>query len=68
VFDVPLDVAAMLTGFRYGGAMEPDYFRELTEPDFFRNLRTLVPINGNVLTRLSRRPKWWQTIGSIKYE
>src|SRR5215471_16045564 len=68
VFDVPLEMAAMLTGFRYGGAMEPDYFRKLMEPDFFRNLRTLVPINGNVLTRLSRPPKWWQTVGSIKYE
>jgi hypothetical protein len=68
VFDVPLDVAAMLTGFRYGGAMEPDYFRNLTGPDFFRNLRILVPTDGNVLTKLSQPPKWWQTVGSMKYE
>jgi hypothetical protein len=68
VFDVPLDMAAMLTGFRYGGKMEPDYFRKLREPDFFRNLRILVPTDGNVLTKLSQPPKWWQTVGSIKYE
>jgi hypothetical protein len=48
--------------------MEHDYFRKLREPDFFRNLRILVPTDGNVLTKLSQPPKWWQTVGSIKYE
>lgn len=34
VFDVPLDTAAMITGYRYG---------RVVEDDFFRNLRTLLP-------------------------
>src|SRR6266481_4536281 len=59
VFDVPLDTAATITGYRHNGAVEND---------LFRNLRTLVPTNGNVLTKLSQPPKWWQTVGSIKYE
>jgi hypothetical protein len=59
VFDVPLDTAAMITGFRYNGPIEHD---------LFRNLRSLVPTNGNVLTRLSQPPKWWQTVGLIRYE
>jgi hypothetical protein len=67
-FAVPLDVAAMLTGFRYGGAMDLDYARKQMEPGFFGNLRILAPTDGNVLTKLSQPPKWWQTVGSIKYE
>jgi hypothetical protein len=59
VFDVPLDTAATITGYRYGRAVEPD---------FFSNLRTLVPTTGNVLTKLSQPPKWWQTVGSTRYE
>jgi len=39
VFDVPLDTAATVTGFRHNG---------LAEHDFFRNLRTLLPTNRNV--------------------
>jgi hypothetical protein len=58
-FDVPLDTAATITGYRHDRA---------TENDFFRNLRTLVPANGNVLTKLSQPPGWWQTVGSIAYE
>jgi hypothetical protein len=65
---VPLNTAEAITRFRYGCAMEADFFRKRMEPDFFRNLRTLVPTNGNVLTKLSQPPKWWQTVGSIKYE
>jgi hypothetical protein len=59
VFDVPLVTAATMTGFRYNGPLEDD---------LFRNLRSLVPINGNVMTKLSHPPQWWQTVGSMKYE
>lgn len=59
VFDVPLDTAATITGYQHSHAVEDN---------FFRNLQTLVPINGNVLTKLSQPPQWWQTAGSIKYE
>jgi hypothetical protein len=58
-FDVPLDTAATITGYRHDRAIESD---------FFRNLRTLVPTNGNVLTKLSQPPGWWQTLRSIEYE
>jgi hypothetical protein len=58
VFDVPLDTAATVTGYWHT--------REV-ENDFFSNVQTLVPVNGNVLTRLSHPPKWWQTVGSIEY-
>jgi hypothetical protein len=68
VFDVPLDAAATITGFRYMGPIEPDFYGGREPDDFFRNLRTLVPTNGNVLTRLSQPPKWWQTVGWIEYE
>jgi hypothetical protein len=59
VFDVPLDVADTITGYRCDRGVEND---------FFRNLRVLVPTNGNVLTRLSQPPGWWQTLDSIEYE
>ena len=59
MFDVPLDTAATVTGYRHD--------REV-EQDFFRNVRTLVPIKGNVLTKLSDPPRWWQTLDSIQYE
>jgi hypothetical protein len=58
-FDVPIDTAAAITGYRHDRALEND---------FFRNLRTLKPANGNVLTRLSQPPGWWQTVGSMEYE
>lgn len=58
-FDVPLDTAATMTGYRHDRAVEND---------FFRNLQRLVPAKGNVLTRLSQPPGWWQTVGSIAYE
>jgi hypothetical protein len=59
VFGVPLDAAAEITGFRYdrGFGREAEY-REVT---------TLEPINGNALKRLSKSPKWWQTVGSTEY-
>jgi hypothetical protein len=59
IFDVPLDTAAAITGYRHDRAIEND---------FFKNLRTLVPTNGNVLTKLSQPPGWWQTVGSLEYE
>jgi hypothetical protein len=59
VFGVPLDTAAAMTGYRHNRDVEDD---------FFRNLRTLVPANGNVPTRLSEPPTWWQKARSIKYE
>ncbi|UPK01560.1 hypothetical protein [Bradyrhizobium sp. 170] len=58
-FDVPLDTAATITGYRHD---------HMVESDFFRNLRALVPTNGNVLTKLSQPPGWWQTVGSMEYE
>jgi hypothetical protein len=58
-FDVPLDTAAAMTGYRHDRRVDND---------FFRNLRGLVPIKGNVLTKLSQPPGWWQTVGSIAYE
>jgi hypothetical protein len=51
VFNVPLDMAATITGYRHSRAVEDD---------FFSNLRTLAPSSGNVLTKLSQPPKWWQ--------
>jgi hypothetical protein len=51
VFNVPLDTAAAITGYRHNRAMADD---------FLGNLRTLSPINGNVLTKLSQPAKWWQ--------
>jgi hypothetical protein len=59
VFDVPLDTAAAITGYRHNRALGED---------FLRNVQSLVPINGNVLTKLSQPPKWWQTLGSTKYD
>src|SRR5712672_2924626 len=59
VFDAPLNTAAAITGYRHDRAVEND---------FFRSVRALVPANGNVLTKLSQPPGWWQTIGSTKYE
>jgi hypothetical protein len=58
-FDVPLDTAATMTGYRHDRAVEND---------FFRNLQGLVPTKGNVLTKLSEPPGWWQTVGSIEYK
>jgi hypothetical protein len=57
-FDVPLDTAATITGYR----------NSAVEKDFFRNLQALVTTRGNVLTKLSQPPGWWQTVGSITYE
>jgi len=59
IFDVPLDTAAAITGYRHDRAVEKG---------FFRSVRTLIPTNGNVLTRLSQPPGWWQTVGSMRYE
>jgi hypothetical protein len=59
VFDVPLDTAATIIGYHHDRAVEND---------FFRNLRALVPTNGDVLTKLGQPPGWWQTVGSIAYE
>jgi hypothetical protein len=58
-FDVPFDTAATMTGYRHDRAVEND---------FFRNLQGLVPTKGNVLTKLSEPPGWWQTVGSIEYK
>lgn len=58
-FDVPLDTAATMTGYRHDRAIESD---------FFRNLQGLVPTKGNVLTRLSQPPGWWQTVDSMEYK
>ena len=57
-FDVPLDTAAAITGYR----------NSAVEKHFFRNLQSLVPTKGNVLTKLSQPPGWWQTVGSIEYK
>jgi hypothetical protein len=59
VFDVPLETAATITRYRHDRRLEDD---------FFRSIQTLVPIRGNVLTKLSQPPTWWQTAGSIRYE
>lgn len=59
VFDVPIDTAEAITGYRHD---------RVVDNDFFRNLRVLRPTNGNVLTKLSQPPAWWQTVGSIEYE
>jgi hypothetical protein len=58
VFDVPLDAAATMTGYRHDRGSDA----------FLKNVQSLVPINGNVLTKLSQPPKWWQTLGSTKYD
>jgi hypothetical protein len=59
VFDVPIDVAAMVADYRHNRAVEAGLFADW---------RALRPINGNVLTRLADTPKWWQTVGSIEYK
>jgi hypothetical protein len=59
VFDVPLETAATITGYRHDRSVEND---------FFRNLQTLAPTDGNVLTKLSQPPAWWQAVGSTRYE
>jgi hypothetical protein len=59
LFDVPIDTAATMTGYRHD---------RRTEADFFRNLQGLVPTKGNILTKLSQPPGWWQTLGSMDYK
>lgn len=59
LFSVPAETAATLTDYRHD---------RVVAPDLFTDLRTLVPVNGNVLTQLSQPPKWWQLTNSIKYE
>jgi hypothetical protein len=59
IFDVPLDTAATITGFRHNRAMRDDAFR---------TLQSLATADGNALTKLGQPPKWWQTVGSLRYE
>ncbi|WP_271532382.1 hypothetical protein [Bradyrhizobium sp. CCBAU 25338] len=59
VFDVPINTAASIAGYRHD---------RVVEEDFFKALRTLAPANGNVLTKLNQPPGWWQTVGSTNYE
>ncbi|WP_375304344.1 hypothetical protein WI560_18570 [Bradyrhizobium sp. A11] len=59
VFDVPIDTAASVVGYRHDRGVEED---------FFKALRTLTPANGNVLTKLNEPPGCWQAVGSINYE
>jgi hypothetical protein len=59
VFDVPLNAAAEITGFRHN--------RGFGKEDAYREVTALEPINGNALRRLSKPPKWWQTVRSTKY-
>ena len=58
IFDVPFNVATEITGFHHNRGFEEGAYREVT---------TLEPINGNSLQRLSKPPKWWQTVGSTEY-
>jgi hypothetical protein len=58
VFDVPLDVAATITGFHHTRA---------EGWELFTNLQALTPTSGNVLTKLNDPPSWWQTLRSIEY-
>lgn len=58
-FEVPIDTAATMTGYRHDSTVEKD---------FFRNLQGLVPTKGNVLTKLGQPPGWWQTLGSMDYK
>jgi hypothetical protein len=51
VFDVPPQMAATLTGYRYDGRVEDD---------FFRNLQSLSPLNEIALTETSEPPRWWR--------
>jgi hypothetical protein len=59
VFDVPLETAETITGYRHDRAVTAGLFKELL---------TLMPINGNELTKLSQPPMWWQILGSTRYE
>lgn len=59
IFDVPLDTAATITGYRHDRAIQNNFFMEL---------QSLVPTRGNLLTKMGQPPAWWQTLGSIKYE
>jgi hypothetical protein len=49
VFSVPPDTAATITGYKYDG---------VEEDDFFRNLQSLVPAND--VPDPSDPPRWWQ--------
>jgi hypothetical protein len=60
VFDVPIDVAAEITGFRHDRG-------RVDREEAYRQVTTLETINGNALKRLSNPPKWWQTVGSTEY-
>ena len=62
VFDVPLDAAAEVTGFRHDRS-----FGKERKEEAYREVTTLEPINGNALRRLNHPPKWWQTVRSIEY-
>jgi hypothetical protein len=59
LLDVPVDAAAEITGFRHDGGFDKE--------GAYREVATLEPINGNSLRRLSKPPKWWQTVGSTEY-
>jgi hypothetical protein len=59
VFDVPIETAAAITEYRH---------HSMVENDFFRNVQTLQPVNGLVLTKMNQPPTWWQTAGSIDYK
>jgi hypothetical protein len=59
LFDVPIDTAAAMTGYRHDRRVETD---------LFRNLQGLAPTKGNILTKLSQPPRWWQTLGSLDYK
>ena len=59
VFDVPLDAAAGITGFRHS--------RDPGKKDAYRDVTTLELISGNSVQRLSKPPRWWQMVGSTEY-
>jgi hypothetical protein len=62
LFNVPLEAAAEITGFRHDR-----YSGRGRRQDAYRDVTTLEPINGNSLRRLSHPPKWWQIVGSTEY-
>jgi hypothetical protein len=60
VFGVPLKAAAEITGFRHN--------KDLSKEDEYRELTALEPVNGNSVRRISTPPRWWQIVGSIRYQ
>ncbi|GLH78300.1 hypothetical protein SSBR45G_32090 [Bradyrhizobium sp. SSBR45G] len=58
LFNVPTDTAATVAGYPH---------RWVVQADLYSDLRTITPVNGHELDRLSTPPQWWQLTKSMRY-